>query len=233
MARFFVEDLPAAGQVQLSPEEAKHAASVLRVQAGDSIELFDGKGGEAQGVVTTVSKKSVTLDILQRTDALRELDFHFVAYVSLPKGDRQKLLVDGLTQLGVSKLVPLQAERSVAQPTDNALQRLKRTILESSKQCRRNHLMEIAAPVRTTELSSRHAGDDKLFAHPYGECESLTEISIERPTLAVAIGPEGGFTEEETLQLRQNAWRQISLGPRILRIEMAALAIAAILSNGR
>ena len=229
MHRFYIPDLPSSGRTQLSADEAKHAAGVLRIQSGDSVEIFDGKDHEAQATVLEVGKRSVTLEINSHNKCDRELTRLVKAFVSLPKGDRQKTLVDGLTQLGISNLIPLQTRRGVAQPTTNALQRLRRSVVETCKQCRRNRLMETDAPVSIEELNL----DDhlKLYAHPYGESLPLVSATFDSTApISFAIGPEGGFSDEEVASLDALGWKRVSLGPRILRIEIAALATAAIVS---
>lgn len=233
MHRFYLPNLPSTGETSLTPEEAKHAASVLRLQPGDEVELFDGKGGESQATVVDVSKRSVTVTITSPSNCNRELKSLVRAYVSLPKGDRQKTLVDGLTQLGIGTLIPLQTGRSVAQPTSNALQRLRRIVIETSKQCRRNQLMEIDAPVNVDQMGQMNG--HRFYAHPYGPCRDLNSVVSAESDQAVsfAIGPEGGFNEEEIALLDAAGWQRISLGPRILRIEIAALATATLFAAAR
>lgn len=228
---------------------------MLRLAHGAEVVLFDGQGGEAQGVVAVLDKRSVTVSITARTDCNRELVRPLELLVALPKGDRQKTLVDGLVQLGVTRLTPLICQRGVAQPTASALERLQRSVVESSKQCGRNHLLAISHPQTIQQAISQtvsQASSQSNFqssspadtanhrpaqselrcvAHPYGARQSLRELASGQAAQAsgarIAVGPEGGFTEAEIEQWSQAAWPSIDLGPRILRIEMAAQQLAA------
>lgn len=234
LPRFFHASLPTVGPVVLEPSEGRHASNVLRLEPGAEVVLFDGMGGEALCSVAEINKHRVTVEIACRTDSNRELDRPLEMWVALPKGDRQKTLIEGLVQLGVTRLVPLMTVRGVAQPSSGALDRLGRAVVETSKQCGRNRLLEIAEPrtvnqAAATPLASDHCGS--VVAHPYGSPWPLSELVASGgkalTALRVAIGPEGGFTEEEISIWEGRGWRTISLGPRILRIEMAALQVAA------
>lgn len=243
LPRFFHPQLPLQGEVPLDDQEARHASNVLRLARGAECVLFDGQGGEAQGVVAALDKRSVSVSIIARTDCNRELVRPLELLVALPKGDRQKTLVDGLVQLGVTRLTPLICQRGVAQPTASALERLQRSVVESSKQCGRNQLLAISHP-QTIEQAISQASSQAdaaghrpaqselcCVAHPYGARQSLRELASDQAAQAsgarIAVGPEGGFSEAEIEQWSQAAWPTIDLGPRILRIEMAALQLAA------
>ncbi len=236
IARFFHSPLPTGGQVDLADAEARHASNVLRLSAGTEIVLFDGQGGEARAIITCVTKRAVQVEIVERTDTNRELAQPLQLLVALPKGDRQKVLVDGLVQLGTTQLTPLSCARGVAQPTGSALERLERSVIESCKQCGRNQLLSILPPQSISELVALHVNDFQgwsLLAHPYGQSRSLREIDVSSdsvshcPGARVAIGPEGGFTDSEVAMLLDAGWTQVALGPRVLRIEYAALQVAA------
>lgn len=246
--RFLVDCLPETGplqdptgdtgrEVELEANESRHASTVLRLGVGAAVVLFDGKGGEAQGVIVRASKKTVVVRYETRSDTNRELPFEMTMCIALPKGDRQKSLVDSLTQLGVTRLVPLITKRGVAQPTGNAMERIQRAVIEASKQCGRNRLMQVGAPVTIDDFAcGKIGGGDpvaRFFAHPYGEPVPIAEARFAIPgEVQVAIGPEGGFSEEEVAELRRHGCSQVSLGKRILRIEMAAVAAAAWLAMG-
>ncbi|HUG70468.1 MAG TPA: RsmE family RNA methyltransferase, partial [Pirellulaceae bacterium] len=224
LPRFFIASLPQQGTVVLEAEEARHASNVLRVRAGDSVVVFDGQGGEALAKVICADRREVELELDHRTDTNRELPLRIEMIVALPKGDRQKTLVEGLVQLGVQHLIPLATERSVAQPSKSTIAKLERLVVECSKQCGRNQLMTIGQPYLLSELMDRqplNARDNvhRLFAHPYGDAVPLSSLLNDmrsRPTQAI-IGPEGGFTEGECHALASGGFLQVSLGPGILR----------------
>src|SRR4029079_19072788 len=144
--RFFSPHPISAGGMMLDGPEAHHLLHVMRASVGDEVTLFDGSGAEFKATVVTLRRTDAELRIVERNEIDRELPFALVAGVALPKGDRQKWLVEKLTELGVTTLVPLITERSVAQPNESALERLARSVIEAAKQCGRNRLMAISQP---------------------------------------------------------------------------------------
>ncbi len=223
--RFFVESPITGSTAELVEAEAQHLAKVMRAAVGDEVVLFDGSGAEFAAKVARLSKSVVLLEVLERREISREPRVELTLAVALPKGERQKWLVEKLTELGGARLVPLITERGVAQPVDAAIARLSRAVIEASKQCGRNRLMEIAPPREVFEYFAADSLGMKLIAEPGGE--QLGSLAQDVTQLAVAIGPEGGFTPAELKVALENDWRPVSLGRSILRIETAAIAIAA------
>jgi 16S rRNA (uracil1498-N3)-methyltransferase len=179
--------------------------------------------------VARCGRADVELRILDRQFVDRELPFALALGVSLPKGDRQKWLVEKLTELGVTTLVPLVTERGVAQPTAAAIGRLERTVVEACKQCGRNRLLVVAKPQAWGDWIAPIASQNeirRLVAHPGGVPLIRLNVSAPLPT-RIAIGPEGGFTDEEVSAAIGAGWQTVDLGPRLLRVETAAVALAA------
>lgn len=234
--RFFVDSPISGDHAELTGPEAHHAMHVMRLGEGDSITLFDGSGVEFEARVESANRRNVNLAIVNRRPVNRELPFQLTLAVALPKGDRQKWLVEKATELGVTRLVPLVTTRSVAQPSSSAQKRLERAVIEASKQCARNVLMKIDAPENWSSfVVNSDQGEHRWIAEPAESSFSLSEAMQTRGAaedLVVAIGPEGGFDESETQAAREAGWKPISLGSRILRIETAALAIAAAVQGG-
>jgi 16S rRNA (uracil1498-N3)-methyltransferase len=126
--------------------------------------------------------------------------------------------------------VPLVTERGVAQPTHSALERLGRTVIEACKQCGRNLLLEISPPQVAADYFHQpaSASELRLLADPTGQpLASLSAALSTSTSITFAIGPEGGFTDAELSTARTAGWQPISLGPRILRVETAAIAVAS------
>jgi 16S rRNA (uracil1498-N3)-methyltransferase len=232
--RFFSSDSIAGPQVVLRGPEAHHLLHVMRAQVGQRVVLFDGRGSEFEAEITACHRSEVELHVIGRRESDRELPFELVVGVSLPKGDRQKWLVEKLTELGVTTLVPLATERGIAQPTAGALDRLRRGVVEAAKQCGRNRLMQVAvgqewndwavAGSYSSGISATH--HRRLLAHPGGKHLSELELGAPLPT-CVAIGPEGGFTVSEVHAALAAGWQPVDLGRRILRVETAAVALVA------
>lgn len=221
--RFFIES-PIIGETALvTGNEAQHLAKVMRAQVGDSLTLFDGSGAEFLARVEKLGRHEVQVAILERHEINRELPRDVTLAVALPKGERQQWLIEKLTELGVTRVVPIVTKRGVAQPVDNALARLRRTVIEASKQCGRNRLLEIAPPQTWTDFATQCAAA-RYLAHP------AIAVAVTQPAdqqaVVLAVGPEGGWTAEEVALAIAHHWQGIDLGPRILRVETAAIALA-------
>jgi 16S rRNA (uracil1498-N3)-methyltransferase len=234
MSDRFATDCPIDGEVaELSGPEAHHLLHVMRRGVGARVTLVDGSGFEFLAEVTAVSRRDATLAIVERRLVDRELAHTMVMGVALPKGDRQKVLVEKLTELGVARLVPLETERGVATASAGSIDKLRRAVVEASKQCRRTRWMGIEpAPLAAFladpwgDVATPEAGR-RLIAHPGGD--TLVGSLFDSP-VAVAVGPEGGFSDAEVELATAAGWRPVSLGPRVLRIETAAIALAAIVA---
>lgn len=210
---------------QLSDSEAHHFLHVMRGSPGDRVTLFDGSGFEFEAEVVEMTRRDVTLAVLSRHEVDREPAVALTIGVALPKGDRQKVLVDMLTQLGVARLVPLVTEHSVAAPKESGIGKLRRSVVEASKQCGRNRLMAIDEPRKLGDFLQATKSETKLIAHPSGGPQPRAAASGE---VAIAIGPEGGFTEAEIAAAAAAGWTPLNLGHSLLRIETAAVAAAAL-----
>ena len=233
--RFFIENLIQSDHVTIEGPEAHHLLHVVRIQMGQEVTLLDGSGYEFQARVVNCERRSAQLEIVSKVLVDRELSWELVVGVALPKGERQRWLVEKATELGVTELIPLTTERSVSEPTDRAVQRLQRTVVEASKQCGRTVMMRIrSAQTLSQYLESVPLSNLRLIAHPSQSAESNSHISIPRPqndsqAVHLAFGPEGGFTDNEWQQACCLGWQTVDLGPRILRIETSAIALIAAL----
>ncbi len=236
--RFFVE-LPITGDsATLTGQEAVHLTKVLRARIGDVVVLFDGSGVEFSARVAHVEKNAVHCAILEPRRIDRELTPWVALGVALPKGDRQRVLVEKLTELGAASLTPLITARSVVQPDEQTVVRLRRSVIEASKQCGRNRLMMIGSPLKLSEFLAAPAPNVlHVIAHPSlaaGGSRSLTELSGSSwKNVIIAVGPEGGFTDGEVEQAVGAGWLPIDLGPRMLRVDTAAIALAAVAGMAR
>jgi 16S rRNA (uracil1498-N3)-methyltransferase len=257
---------------ELSGDEAHHVLRVMRRKCGDLVTLFDGDGREYHAEITDTRKDRVTLRILETRIVDTEPQRQVTVAVSLPKGDRQKWLVEKLTELGCHRLIPLQTERSVAQCTEQVLERLRRQVLEATKQCNRARLMQISPEqtiagfgLQTSGFGEEENAMGKVQSHhpsellkpefrsrnPDGSSESKMVGWIAQPRsdgdfgqrdlshvmqtalpkqVLVLIGPEGGFTQQEIEQAVTFGLQPLDLGPRILRVETAAIMLTAILT---
>lgn len=227
--RFYVSFPLAIGPIELEGAEAHHLANVSRLRAGERVILFNGDGSEFSAVIQNVAKKHVTLTIERQDSPNRERPHQLQIAVPLPKGDRGQFLVEKLTELGVTTYTPLQTARSVMHPSDAKMEKLERYVIEASKQCGRNTLMNIEPLAKwTTYATEERPSALKCIAHPGGISAGEFHKGAEGKNVAVAVGPEGGWTADEVAHALQHGWQIVDLGPRILRVETAALTVAAL-----
>lgn len=224
--RFYVNSPLAPGSAVLQGPEVHHLANVLRTKPGTAVCLFNGDGAEYPATVVEIAKRSVSFDVGPPLRPVRELRIDLEIAAPLPKGDRGDFLIEKLTELGVRRFVPLRTRRSVVHPRT---ERLERAVIEASKQCGRNVLMGIDPVMEWERLVGSTPRDiARYLAHPLGSAlQPVPQChEPERKRCIVAIGPEGGFTDEEVERARTADWQIVALGPRILRVETAAIALA-------
>jgi 16S rRNA (uracil1498-N3)-methyltransferase len=249
LPRFLVDHLDEHGIAQLSGSETHHGAKVLRLSGGDPCILFDGRGYQAQGTVGSLDKRSLWVEYSKREFAPRDHDGRLHFAIALPKGDRQRNVIEKLVELGVDRLTPIDTQRSVLKLDSDALERLQRYSIEACKQSHRNRLMQIDPACSWKHwLQQMQSGSNPCswVLHPAkslatidaehqadqttsGPKEFLCSQSTQSP-LVLAIGPEGGFTSTEIQQAIQCGWRILDLGDRILRVE-TAVSVAATLGS--
>ena len=225
--RFFLSQTPTEDTARLEGDEARHLARVMRAKTGDIVELFDGQGTSWTATVQAIQRNHVSLRLGQKQSEIISNKPIITLAVALPKGDRQKWLIEKITELGTDSLVPLTTTRSVAEPTAAAISRLQRGVIESCKQSGRNRLLEITQPQSLHNLLTTSSASLRILACPDGTpMQSILLKPIDN--ILIAIGPEGGFTDEEIRTANASGFAQMSLCQNILRIETAAIAAAVI-----
>lgn len=221
--RFYAPDLdPHASRYTLEGPEARHLVTVLRAKLGDRLEFFDGMGRSVHAQICHLERRSVECAILGPTERSQARSRLTIA-CALPKGERAAWLVEKCTELGVDELIVLRTERSVRDPSAGVLERLKRVGIEACKQCGRDRLLDIGPPVAWADYDPP-VDWSRWLLDPAGD--AITLETRERPLVA-AIGPEGGWTDSERERARDQGWRIVRLPGHVLRVETAALALAA------
>jgi 16S rRNA (uracil1498-N3)-methyltransferase len=224
--RFFTPDPLGPGEYVLTGPEAHHLATVRRFGPGERIVVFNGDGHDYPCEIISVARRAVALNVLAPLAVSRELPIPLVVGSALPKGDRADFLVEKLTELGASRFVPLVTARAVVQPKSSVGEKFARAVIEASKQCGRNRLMLVDPPQKWDAFVARTDLPATKFVLHTGP--TLPKLGA-GAGCAVAVGPEGGFAPDEITLALEKGWTAVSLGPRVLRVETAALAAAAVL----
>jgi 16S rRNA (uracil1498-N3)-methyltransferase len=223
LAHFLVANAAADGEsVVLEDAEAKHAR-VRRVRRGEQIVVLDGGGWSAVAVVDSIGDRAVTARIV-RTLPLRhgESPLDLTLAVALLKSDRFDWIVEKATELGVTRIRPFTSQYSLAEPSAARRKRWQQIAVSAAKQCGRTVAPEVHAPVPFGTVVRDYDGAKYLFAE--GGAEATLTANEKPGTVSVLVGPEGGFTTEEREQAKSFGCRLVTLGPRILRAETAAIA---------
>lgn len=224
---FYCPELATPGPIELPESEAHHLAHVLRLSAGDAIEIFNGRGGVGEAVVGRFGKRTAVCEVQSfRQEPLPSPEL--TLGTAVPKGDRFDWLVEKAAELGVSRLVPLSTARGTVDPRETKLARLRQTIIAACKQSRRSHLMELTAVWNWSQFVEQSCGALLLIAQPGGDVISTIDGNSRdiAAKIAMAVGPEGGWIDEEISLALQHGGRLVGLGRNILRVETAAICLA-------
>ena len=225
LPRLYVrQPLGEGARVELEAAQANYLGNVLRMKEGGELLLFDGSSGEWQARVAEVGKKRMALSVERRTREPEPIPDVWLAFAPV-KRSQTDWLVEKATELGVARLIPVMTQRTVVERV--RLERLQAIAIEAAEQCRRTVLPEIDEPVALARLLERRDSARTLYFAD--EAGGEPAASAFKPGAAIILtGPEGGFTDEERGSIRAapNAVA-VSLGPRILRAETAALAALA------
>lgn len=231
MHRIYVQEasIPGpGGRLEITGDEAEHAARVKRLGAGDAVALLDGHGGVASGRVESAGREGrrgwcliVTVDSARVADPVRP---RVEVWSATPKGGRVDELVDGLSQVGAAAWSPLRAERSVVSPRETKLERLERVAWEAAKQCGRAWVLTIGRERAWDEALAPAPGVRIVMADASGGVYEATRAQDVR----LLVGPEGGWTEAEIAAARAAGVTVARFGPHAMRIETAAVVAAAV-----
>ena len=230
--RIFTDSPLAVGsQSQLDDNAANHVGRVLRMQAGQALQLFNGDGQDYRATITEAGKKHVQVEVQEAAENETESPLRVVLAQTLSKGDRMDYAVQKAVEMGVSEIVPLTTERCDVKlkgdREDKRLRHWQQVAISAAEQCGRARVPEIQ-PVMTVQQWLEHARacDLRLVLHHRTE-RSLN--TLEKPSsIALMIGPEGGLTAEEIALAEDNGFLPVALGPRVLRTETAPVAAIAL-----
>ena len=225
LPRLYVDaPLVAGARVELDAAQANYLGNVMRLKEGDRLLIFDGMSGEWLAGIAEAGRKRMVLSVIEPTRPQEQAPDLWLAFAPVKKG-RVDWLVEKAVELGVARLLPVVTQRTIVDKLN--LDRMRAHIIEAAEQCGRTALADIDEPLRLDAfLKQRDPARTLYFADETGG-EPAATVFETGPSL-ILTGPEGGFTPEEAASIRAapNA-TAISLGPRILRAETAALAAVA------
>ena len=234
--RIYVDgDLAPNTTVTIEGGKHHHLRNVLRLKAADAVILFNGQGGEYGAEVQAITKQATQITTLTYDPINRESPLHICLLQGILKRDAMINALQRATELGVSKIIPVQTQHLSEKRVQLAgrWEAWQAVIEQSSEQCGRTQLPELAPLTRYTEAVSMAQNADfdlRLLAH-LGAPESRTPPATTPKRIAVAIGPEGGFSDTEVTLAEANGFRAYTLGARILRAETAPAALLAHLQT--
>ncbi|MBQ8541537.1 MAG: 16S rRNA (uracil(1498)-N(3))-methyltransferase [Clostridia bacterium] len=232
MANFFVDkEAFYRDPIVVDGEEANHMIKVLRMKAGDCLTLFDGEGSCADGEIESIEGKSVLVKVIKRYASETEPKLKITLFQGIPKNPKMDMIIQKATELGVTRIVPVNTKRIVAKIDKEAkIERLQRIAFEAAKQCGRAYVPEVHSPVSFGKALEMMR-ELNCAIIPY-ECEKDGKLADCIPegieTLGIIIGPEGGFEAAEVEKAEEAGVKRVTLGKRILRTETAGLIASAL-----
>jgi 16S rRNA (uracil1498-N3)-methyltransferase len=230
--RFFVPEIR-RNTAELTGADAEHLVRVLRADAGQVYEISDNND-LFLAEIETARKSVVSFRILEKLPSPPK-SVHICLVAALFKFDRFEWLVEKATELGVSQIQPFSAvrtERGLAEASQKRRQRWEKIALEASQQSRRVHLPEIGETFRFAKALQLDATVRLMLDEDPGAMPIFQSLPVERSysdRVALLLGPEGGWTDDERAQALEAGWKPVSLGHTILRAETAGIAVLAVI----
>ena len=238
MPRFFTQDITEAGGC-ITGEDAKHIAKVLRMKVGDELTVCDTKGRDYDCMIEEIGAGEVRLKVLSVAPSQSEPDVRVHLYQAMPKADKMETIIQKAVELGAASITPVMTRRCVSRPDaksmDKKLVRYNRIALEAAKQCGRGVVPPVLPLLELPQAleQMQRTGCPILFYEnataPAKQVIAKARESVKELEIAVLIGAEGGFDEDEVALAMERGCHVLSLGKRILRCETAPLAALTIL----
>jgi 16S rRNA (uracil1498-N3)-methyltransferase len=230
------------GVLLLSPDQAHYLKTVLRLREGDAVEVFDGEGTRIDARIAGAGVEGLALRLLGRTEKAPAPGPHLVLAQALSKGDKLEVVIQKATELGVARVIPFAAERSVVRLAEDRgaarAARFRRIAQEAARQCGRADVPAVDAPASWEDLFAllrQEPGLRGVLLDGGAQSADLAQAAHHPgpgpARILIAVGPEGGFSPTEMERARANGFAAASLGPLTLRTETAGLAALAILQH--
>ena len=223
-------------EIEVDGDQARYLSKALRSRIGDRIRVFNGEGPEWPATITRISKNTVALELGDSFEAGTESDLKIHLVQGISRGDRMDFVVQKATELGVKRITPVMTEYGVvkldAARAEKRREHWQKIATSACEQCGRTRLPLIDTPITLKNWFGNKPGnvDAELILTP-GAATPLASTPIPETKVCVLIGPEGGFSEAEYGDAAVSGFKAVSLGPRILRTESAAVATLAVLQS--
>jgi 16S rRNA (uracil1498-N3)-methyltransferase len=234
MPRFFIDYTPEVGGVAvIEGGDARHIGGALRMTAGESLTLCDGKGTDYACTVTAVEKERVTLSVDAAAPSYSEPSLAVTLYMGLPKGDKMELIIQKAVELGVTAIVPVATARCIVKldGKDAAKKQVRwqKIAAEAAGQSGRGIIPVVETPISWKTALTRFETEKTLLCYEGGGAPIGKLVSPADTAISLVVGPEGGFDPAEVEAVTAVGGKIATLGPRILRCETAPLAAIAVL----
>ncbi len=212
--------------IPLDKASSNHLIKVLRLKNNYSFSLFNGEGTEYSAVLEVSERRAIAhIKTATQKDNESNIKIHLLQGIS--KGDRMDFAIQKSIELGVTSITPVITERTVVNLKEDRdqkkIQHWKTIAISACEQSGRNYLPEIKPICHLNNILETNSSDYRLLLDPLSD-SSLTSISYNKQNVQILIGPEGGLSTDEIISLKENGFKGVKLGPRILRTETAALA---------
>jgi 16S rRNA (uracil1498-N3)-methyltransferase len=236
MPRFYCSQPLLEGATVDLPETVAHHLHVVRMQAGAALTLFDGRGGQYAAVLADIGKKRASATVLAHEPVDVELPYAVTLAQGLPEGSKMDWIIEKAVELGVARVEPLAAQRSVVRLSGERAEKRHLhwlgVIEAASEQCGRNRLAQLAPVMDFGRWLAAPQQSPRILLSPRAT-QSLAQWAQQGGPQAVTlmVGPEGGFTREEEDAAMAAGALALSIGPRVLRTETAALAALSMLNG--
>jgi len=231
ISRLFVDQALQENEViSLESDAAHYLRNVLRLKKGFQLTLFNGQGGEFTATAELISRKEVTLHIGEWRDVNLESALSIELGLSISRGERMDVAIQKATELGVGVITPVLTQHCVVKLNEE--RRLQRhqhwqnIIYRACEQCGRNIPPQLNVAMDLAEWLRSDLATSRIIFEP-GKKETLKSFAKPEQQVAVLIGPEGGFSEQEVIDAQQASFSALGFGPRVVRNETAAIASIA------
>jgi len=233
--RLYIEDEIAIGSsIELPPEQGHYLRSVMRLNPGDPVVLFNGKGGEYQGSIETLTKSSVSITIVSFSEITREMPIAVHIVQAACRSEKIETVLQKATELGAASFSIVRSERSSLKldgaKLNKRLERWQKIVIEASEQSERTHLPRVQWINKLSDTPAiglpftLHTDTDTSWPEQRSNIIRATDVTL-------AIGPEGGWSNRDIETLADKGFQSLTFGPRIMRTETAAPALLAAIQS--